>query len=102
MSASILLVYVMRKHVRAMSRRRGPIKLRGVWWQLRKALWFAEMQIPRLRNMLLKHVASLGVTYSEEIRNANPGVRAKVAVCRVNFMVKLLRAHGGCLGRSRR
>ena len=24
------------------------------------------------------------------------------AVCRVNFMVKLLRAHGGCLGRSRR
>src|SRR5215472_5995193 len=23
-------------------------------------------------------------------------------VCRVNFMVKLLRAHGGCLGRSRR
>src|SRR5438552_16649268 len=28
------------------------------------------------------------------------GVRA--AVGRVNFMVKLLRAHGGCLGRSRR
>jgi hypothetical protein len=23
-------------------------------------------------------------------------------VCRVNFVVKLLRAHGGCLGRSRR
>ena len=23
-------------------------------------------------------------------------------MCRVNFMVKLLRAHGGCLGRSRR
>src|SRR5205823_9004324 len=39
---------------------------------------------------------------SEEIRNENPGVRAKAAVCRVNFMVKLLRAHGGCLGRSRR
>jgi len=30
--------------------------------RLRKTQWFAEMQIPRLRNMLLKHVASLGMT----------------------------------------
>src|SRR6266496_1734445 len=29
-------------------------------------------------------------------------VEARAAVGRVNFMVKLLRAHGGCLGRSRR
>ena len=35
-------------------------------------------------------------------RNDNVSGWREVAVCRVNFVVKLLRAHGGCLGRSRR
>jgi hypothetical protein len=35
-------------------------------------------------------------------KGQRPIARGEAAVCRVNFMVKLLRAHGGCLGRSRR
>jgi hypothetical protein len=44
-----------------------------------------------------RFLALLGMTTSVVIAS---GVKA--AVCRVNFVVKLLRAHGGCLGRSRR
>ena len=42
-------------------------------------------------------LAWLGMTTSVVIAS-----EVKAAVCRVNFVVKLLRAHGGCLGRSRR
>jgi hypothetical protein len=35
--------------------------------------------------------------HSQKLREGS-----RAAVGRVNFMVKLLRAHGGCLGRSRR
>jgi hypothetical protein len=67
---------------RAMSRMR-PIELLGVRWFNRG---FADREKSRF-------LASLGMTNFE---------RGWAAVCRVNFMVKLLRAHGGCLGRSRR
>ena len=63
--------------------------------------WFAEVQISQLRNILLKYVASLGMTILKKFGVKNPS-ESKAAVDRVNFMVKLLRAHGGCLGRSRR
>ena len=44
-----------------------------------------------------RFLALLGMTTSVVITSG-----AEAAVCRVNFVVKLLRAHGGCLGRSRR
>jgi hypothetical protein len=70
----------------------GPWSLRGVWW-------FCGNQKPH-QGPSTEHVfalrkdAPLGMTVMFD--------GSEAAVCRVNFMVKLLRAHGGCLGRSRR
>ena len=55
----------------------------------------------RSRNIRPIRFTRRGVV-SQAAKGQKPIASGEATVCRVNFMVKLLRAHGGCLGRSRR
>jgi hypothetical protein len=67
----------------------------------RRVVVFAEIK-KHIPGPSTSHVFSLRERICWARDDRVGGIEAGAAVCRVNFMVKLLRAHGGCLGRSRR